>query len=177
MAEELIKELIKKYRKDIVMLDGLLQWALNPTSMSAGYGIEENYQYIEQNLEITHELTSSEANEAVEMLRLECNKFLEFKKNKYDIGNYQKIIIDELSKLEYVKLFENLLLKRKKTSSKNAIRFKVSIKSLTLGLSGFHFFNFKLSIIISKNGIYLGITSFFPLLPEEIQYNGFKIPN
>lgn len=123
MVEELIKELIKKYRKDIVMLDGLLQWALNPTSMSAGYGIEENYPYIKQNLEITHELTSSEANEAVEKLRLECNKFFEFKKNKYDIGNYQKIIIDELSKLEYVRLFENLLLKRKKTSSKNAIRF------------------------------------------------------
>ena len=123
MAEEIIKEVITKYRKDIVMLDGLLQWALNPTSMSAGYGIEENYPYIERNLKIVHELTSSEANEAVETLRLECNKFLEFQKNKYDIDNYQKIIRDELSKLEYIKLFENLLLKRSKKSNKNAIRF------------------------------------------------------
>ncbi len=123
MAEEIIKKLIKVYRKDIVMLDGLLQWALNPTSMSAGYGIEENYPYIKKNLEITHQLTSTKANGAIETIRIECNKILEFKKDKYDIGNYQKKIIDELSKLEYTKLFENLLLKRKKKSNKNAIRF------------------------------------------------------
>jgi len=48
---------------------------------------------------------------------------LELRKDKYNIGNYQKIIIDELSKLEYIKLFEKLLLKRKKKSNKNAIRF------------------------------------------------------
>ena len=123
MSEEIIKELFKKYKKDIVMLDGILQWALNPTSMSASYGIKENYPYIEQNLIIVHELTPSEAEKSIETLKLECDKFLEFKKDKYDIGNYQKIIIDALSKPEYVKLFENLLLKRKKKSSKNAIRF------------------------------------------------------
>ena len=33
----------KYYRNDIVMLDGLLQRALNPTSMTAGYDLEENF--------------------------------------------------------------------------------------------------------------------------------------
>ena len=123
MVKDMLKDLIKKYRKDIIMLDGLLQWALNPTSMSAEYGIEENYLYIEQNLSIAHELTSMEARNIVETLKKECNEFIKLKKNKYDIGNFQKLIIDEISKPQNIEIFEKFILKRKKKSGKNVIRF------------------------------------------------------
>lgn len=52
------------------MLDGLLQWALNPTSMSAGYGINENYPYIKENLKLTHLLSDSKAEGLIN--KLEC---------------------------------------------------------------------------------------------------------
>ncbi len=88
MAEEIIIDLIKKYNKDIVMLDALLQWALNPTSMSADYGIKENYPYIKKNLKLTHLISDSKAEELINKLELECGTFLKLKKDKYSIGNF-----------------------------------------------------------------------------------------
>jgi len=123
MAEKIINELIKNYEEDMVMLDGLLQWAMNPTSMTAGYGIEANYPYIERNLKIAHDLTSSEAKKAIEKLKTDCDKLMELKQDKYDIDNFRKIIKDDLSKQQYIKLFKNFFLKKKKKSSENAIRF------------------------------------------------------
>lgn len=123
MVEEIIIDLINKYDKDIIMLDGLLQWALNPTSMSASYGIKENYPYIKENLKLTHLLSDSRADELISKLELECETFLKLKKDKYSIGNFQKLIIEELSKNRYIKLFEDFILKKKKKASKNAIRF------------------------------------------------------
>ncbi len=123
MAEEIIIDLIKKYNNDIVMLDGLLQWALNPTSMSANYGIKENYPYIKENLKVTHLISDSKVKELLNKLELECETFLKLKKDKYSIGNFQKLIIEELSKNRYLKLFEDSILKKKKKASKNAIRF------------------------------------------------------
>ena len=42
---------MKKYENNPVILDGFLQLADNPTSMSAGYGIEENLTCVKSNLE------------------------------------------------------------------------------------------------------------------------------
>ena len=123
MTEEIIIDLIKRYNKDVVMLDGLLQWALNPTSMSANYGIKENYPYIKENLKVTHLISDSKVKELLNKLELECETFLKLKKDKYSIGNFQKLIIEELSKNRYIKLFEDLILKKKKKASKNAVRF------------------------------------------------------
>ena len=113
MVEEIIIGLINKYDKDIIMLDGLLQWALNPTSMSASYGIKENYPFIKENLKLTHLLSDSRAEELISKLELECETFLKLKKDKYSIGNIQKLIIEELSKNRYIKLFEDFILKKK----------------------------------------------------------------
>ena len=44
-------EVIKQYSATPEYLDGFLQWASNPTSMTAGYGIVENSSYIKANLE------------------------------------------------------------------------------------------------------------------------------
>jgi len=123
VAEEIIVDVIKKYNKSIIMLDALLQWALNPTSMSAGYGIEENYPYIKQNLKITHQLTELKATKVVKNLKTDCEAFLRLKKNKYSIGNFQNFIIEKLSKPIYIKLFEKFILKKKKKANKNTIRF------------------------------------------------------
>ncbi len=123
MAEKNILDLIKKYKKDIIMLDSLLQWALNPTSMSAGYGIEDNYSYIKENLKITHQITDSKANDVIEMLKTDCEAFLALKEDKYSIGNFQKLIIQELSSPFYSKIFVKFILKKKKKANKNTLTF------------------------------------------------------
>ena len=41
-----VETLLKKNAANEIMVDALLQWASNPTSASAGYGLEENYPYI-----------------------------------------------------------------------------------------------------------------------------------
>jgi len=42
MYENKISPLISKNKEKVVMLDALLQKALNPTSKTAGFGIEKN---------------------------------------------------------------------------------------------------------------------------------------
>jgi len=80
----MVEQLLNKYRKNIVMLDGILQWALNPTSESAGYGFEINYDHIMKNLKITHELSISEVEKVIKELKEELSE-LEKKKGKSTI--------------------------------------------------------------------------------------------
>ena len=53
LIQEIFGTIPTKFSKKIERLaavDAFLQFAQNPTSMSAGYGIEENYPLIERNL-------------------------------------------------------------------------------------------------------------------------------
>ena len=61
----MVEQLLNKYKNDIVMLDSILQWALNPTPKSSGYGLEENYEYIMNNLKVTYNLSIEETEEIV----------------------------------------------------------------------------------------------------------------
>ena len=57
MAQDLndiVLEVIQQCSSRPAYLDGLLQWASNPTSKSAGYGIAENLDYIVSNLTLRY---------------------------------------------------------------------------------------------------------------------------
>jgi len=61
LIEKIIeKEISEKFKDPISILDALLQFSQNPTSASAGYGIEENYPYIENNLRKRYVLSTEE---------------------------------------------------------------------------------------------------------------------
>jgi hypothetical protein len=66
----MVESILQQYSSDEVMLDAFLQWALNPTSASAGYGLEENYQNIESNLSRVHRLSRGDAARVVQKLRV-----------------------------------------------------------------------------------------------------------
>ncbi|MDP2949992.1 MAG: hypothetical protein Q8P22_10690, partial [Chloroflexota bacterium] len=70
-------QVIERYVSDETMLDALLQWASNPTSMSAGYGLEENYPYIAKNLAARYSISRPEAEKRVAELRSVCNGLIE----------------------------------------------------------------------------------------------------
>ena len=69
-----VETLLQTHLADEIMLDGFCQWSANPTSMSAGHALEENYLRISDNLIRRYTLTANYANEIVEQLKKECTQ-------------------------------------------------------------------------------------------------------
>ncbi|NGX49115.1 MAG: hypothetical protein K940chlam5_00711 [Candidatus Anoxychlamydiales bacterium] len=115
----MVERLLNKYRKNIVMLDSILQWALNPTSKSAGYGFEKNYDHIMENLKITHDLSIPEVEKVIKELREELSEFL---KEEGEIYEIQKNIIAEINKSHYP-IFFKFIKRRISKASKEIINF------------------------------------------------------
>ncbi len=66
------RDLAMKFTNDIEKLaaiDAFIQFAQNPTSMSAGYGIEQNYPYIMKNLAIRYNLKEPFINDIILFLK------------------------------------------------------------------------------------------------------------
>ena len=120
-TEEEIHSILDQYRNDEVMLDALFQWATNPTSMSAGYGLEENYPYIKKNLALRHSLTPGEAEKRLKTLREVCSVLLteaeQLPDDKYRIGHVQKRLSDVLCQGDYGNLRLQGVLRRLREAS------------------------------------------------------------
>lgn len=123
MIEEIIENIISKYENDIVVLDSFLQWALNPTSMSAGYGIDANYRYIEQNLLNSYNPSDSDLKRVMDLLKDEINKIMEYKEDDHSVYDFRKRIKNELSKEKYVEVFQDFYLDKIKNSNENIKNF------------------------------------------------------
>ncbi len=93
--EEKIYSILDQYQNDEVMLDAFFQWATNPTSMSAGYGLEENYSYIKKNLALRYALSPTEVEKRLKALEEACSVLIVEAEQlpdekKYRIGHVQK---------------------------------------------------------------------------------------
>lgn len=88
-----IQEALSWHSQDQVMLDAFWQWATNPTSMSAGYALEENYEYVKQNLARRYGLSDGQANSKVEHLKQECDALMA-NVNASDLREAIKIAIE-----------------------------------------------------------------------------------
>jgi len=96
--QDAVTSLVDEYDGDLIMLDALCQWAMNPTSASAGYGIEQNYPYIYQNLKKRYPYASLE--ETMKKLRAKCTEL----SSKYDIYDCRKKIKEIIEKRNGEKL-------------------------------------------------------------------------
>ncbi|WP_332445765.1 ATP-binding protein [Dehalococcoides mccartyi] len=119
--EEKVRDTLARYQNDEVMLDAFFQWATNPTSMSAGYGLEENYPYIKKNLALRHGLTPGEAEKHLSTLKEICGILLteaeQLPDDKYRIGHVQKRLSDILCQGDYKDLRLQGVLRRLKEAS------------------------------------------------------------
>ncbi len=125
----MVEQLLNKYRKNIVMLDGILQWALNPTLKKAGYGFGENYDHIMKNLKITHELSISEVEEVIKELK---NGLSEVVKKEGEIYDIRKKIIAEINKSHYP-IFFKFIKRRISKASEEVINFLNIYKNHPVG--------------------------------------------
>lgn len=119
--EEKIHDILRLYCNDEVMLDAFFQWATNPTSMSAGYGLEENYPYIKKNLALRYGLSPAEAEKRLKALKEACAVLLveaeQLPDKKYGITHVQKRLNDILSHGDYGNLRMQGVLRRLQAAS------------------------------------------------------------
>ena len=85
--EEMVRETLSRQSSDEIMLDAFMQWASNPTSMSAGYGVKENYSFIASNLQDRYGLSPSQASDYIKRLRQDCERILEATNDVYELRN------------------------------------------------------------------------------------------
>ncbi len=125
----MVEQLLNKYRKNIVMLDGILQWALNPTPKKSGYGFEINYDHILKNLKITHELSISEVEKVIKELKEAISEVVKKEGGIYDI---RKKIIAEINKSHHP-IFFKFIKRRISKASEEMINFLNIYKSHPVG--------------------------------------------
>src|SRR5208283_5212879 len=75
--DRLVELTLKQYANDEIMINAFMQWALNPTSMSAGYGVNKNYEDIERNLSRIYYLSKIDAARNVQTLKEEIAKLVQ----------------------------------------------------------------------------------------------------
>lgn len=96
--EEIVRDTLNRYREDKIMVDAFAQWASNPTSMSAGYGIEENYPYIAENLRKRYALSPQHVSDYLQKLKGDCGHFLDSAepKDKCSVQRVQREILEQI---------------------------------------------------------------------------------
>lgn len=88
----LVQEMLAKYSNNEAMLDAWIQWASNPTSKSAGFGLEENYSFIRSNLLQRYSISREDAEQYVNALKDESDKL---RNSGYAVGDLQKEIMEQ----------------------------------------------------------------------------------
>ena len=94
LIREIFETISTKFSKKIERLaaiDAFLQFAQNPTSMSAGYGIEENYPLIERNLSERYGLGKIELEAIISFLKDSVRRMTEV---TYDVYFWREVIKD-----------------------------------------------------------------------------------
>jgi hypothetical protein len=91
--EVAVSSKLKQHLNNVLMLDAWIQWASNPTSKSADYGIEKNNSMINANLLHRYSLTREEANQYTAKLENESNELM---KSGYGIYELRKEILRQL---------------------------------------------------------------------------------
>ncbi len=72
--KDLVQEMLAKYSSNEEMLDAWIQWASNPTSKSAGFGLDENYPLITSNMLQRFSINREDAEKCVNALKEESGK-------------------------------------------------------------------------------------------------------
>ena len=110
-----------------IALDSLVQWASNPVGKKAGYGIEENYFIIRENLSSRFNISDEIASEYVSRLREYGTQFL---LSGADIGKVRSNILEQL-KTDSGKKWRQGIIRRLSKSSVEIRRLSYLILYLT----------------------------------------------
>jgi len=111
-VDDPVQFILDKFENEEIMVDAFYQWAINPTSMSAGYGVSENYPFIQENIKIRYNLSEKEADEYLKKLRDACDWLISVKGMSYQLRDEIKTAIN----FRWGEKFRNKILERIKGS-------------------------------------------------------------
>lgn len=92
ISEE-VDRILEECEGNLPMVDALYQWGANPTSKSAGFGVEQNYPYISDNLKKRYPDASHE--QIIEDLKEFSDRMLELDSDVYNWRNEIKKKVKE----------------------------------------------------------------------------------
>lgn len=87
-----VPQVLGKHLDNALILDAWIQWASNPTSSSAGYGLEENYSFIRSNLMERYLISAEYAEQHIQKLKNEASSLTAI---GYEIYDLRKGILEE----------------------------------------------------------------------------------
>jgi len=108
---DIIRAFIEENKGNIIMLDALYQFSLNPTSKTAGYALDENYERIESNLRIRYK---GDFSTIVNKLRTFFDKVIEnwVSTGYYDLYHAWIYIREEMRNMNIYDVFINHFLRK-----------------------------------------------------------------
>ena len=145
--EELVEVAVRE--NNVPLLDALHQWAENPTSATAGYGVEENYQFILKNLRTRYDEKTAE--ETVETLRTFISRIMEAERDVYKL---REEIEKLLSKTEGLELLKRETLRRiSKLSPSEKLALYLALESLTESEESRHYYLLAVQEVLEELGL------------------------
>jgi len=126
------REIPQKFKKPLPVFDALLQFSQNPTSASAGYGIEENYSYIEMNLAKRYQLTRDYLAKITKFVKQIWKRMEKINYDVYLWRNELKKVILEREKDLFVSWYTSTFEKLDEANRKKFIFFLLSLEKQNL---------------------------------------------
>jgi hypothetical protein len=140
LIEKIIeKEIPEKFKDPISILDALLQFSQNPTSASAGYGIEENYPYIENNLRKRYELSTEELAKITRFMKRILKRMQRANYEVYYWRDQIKKVVSEKKKSLFIEWYVSKFEKLEEENKKKFIFLLLSLEKQRY-LEKFHCF-------------------------------------
>ena len=108
---DIIRVFIEENKENIIMLDALYQFSLNPTSKTAGYALDKNYERIKSNLRIRYK---GDFSAIVDKLRTFFDGIIEnwISTGYYDLYDVWRYIWEEMRNVGIYEVFISNFLKR-----------------------------------------------------------------
>jgi hypothetical protein len=122
-----VSKVVKRYADDEIMLDALFQWGSNPTSRSAGYGLQENYLCIVKNLVARYGLSTLDAEKRVAELKRSCDSLI---KSQWDIYEIQRHLLETLKQGEPGQVLRQGVLRRLRETSEETRQALLTLEFL-----------------------------------------------
>lgn len=132
LLQEIFDHIPKKFASNterLAVFDAFIQLAQNPTSMSAGFGIEESYPYIERNLSERYGLSKVYTNAVISFLKDSVRRMKEI---NYNFDFWKKAVADYIVRRYSTEFIDWYLSIYKKFSGDKRVEFLFLLYSLLI---------------------------------------------
>nr|MDO8081706.1 type IV secretion system DNA-binding domain-containing protein [Candidatus Freyarchaeota archaeon] len=93
-VDDPIQFILDKFEDEEIIIDAFYQWAMNPTSESAGFGVSENYPFIKENIKLRYNISEKDSEEYINKLKDACDWLISIKGMNYELRREIRTVIN-----------------------------------------------------------------------------------